>query len=150
MPAQAHTSPPKPSPTTIQTALQAAASRSDTSCARRCNTNRSKASIATTKARKAAHAHSGTVTARHRPSAAAEWSAFAVLRWSRFRQQPRFAEHVAGALDGALARDQVVAGRDQLAHGAEVALAPGPGVRHISEDGAPHHAKRGAGRGDRE
>jgi hypothetical protein len=92
----------------IQTALQAPASRRDTSWARRCRTSTSRASIAITKERNAAHAHTGTVNAGLHPAAGPGWSAGRFL----LRQQSCLAEHGAGAVDGALARDQVVAGRD--------------------------------------
>src|SRR5215470_6475582 len=112
LPTQAHSNPPKPTPIAIQTALQAAASRGDTSRARRCRTNKSRASIAITKARNTAHAHSGAVNAGLRPAARPRASAWRF----RLRQQSRLAEHGAGAVDRALARDQVVVSRDQLAH----------------------------------
>jgi hypothetical protein len=41
-------------------------------------------------------------------------------------------------------------GRDQLAHGAEVALALGAGVGHVPENGSPARAEGGTGRGHRE
>src|ERR1700722_19596275 len=125
----------------IQTALQAPASRSDTSWALRCRTNTSSASIAITKARNAAHAHTGTVNPGLRPAAGPGGSAGRF----RLRQQPGLAEHGPGAVDGATARDQVVVGRHQLAHGAEVALALGPGLGHVPEGGTPTGAEGGAG-----
>src|ERR1700722_17052507 len=130
----------------IQTALQAPASRSDTSWAMRCRTNTSSASIAITKARNAAHAHTGTVNAGLRPAAGPGGAAGRF----RVRQQPSLAEHGPGGGDGAPARDQVLVGRHQLAHGAEVAPALGAGVRHVPEGGPPTGAEGGAGRGDRE
>src|ERR1700741_2282079 len=130
----------------IQMALQMPASRSDTSWASRCKTKTSRASIAITKARKIAHAHSGTVNAGLRPPAGMGVSAGRL----RLRQQSRLAQHGPGAVDGAPAGDQVVVGRDQLPHGAEVALPLGAGVDHVPEDRSPQDAEGGAGRGDRE
>src|SRR5215472_7047158 len=97
----------------IQTALQAPASRSDTSWARLCRTNMSRTSIMTTNARNATQAHIGTVNADSRLAEAAGLSAcrgrlgFRLRRQPcLLRQQPCLAEHEASALDGAVARDQ--------------------------------------------
>src|SRR5580692_2138304 len=130
----------------IQTALQTPASRREISCAPRCRTNTSRASIAITKARNAAHAHTGAVNGGLRPAARPGASADRF----RARQQPGLAERGPGAVDGALARDQVVVRRDQLAHGAEVPLALGTGVGYVPEDGSPGRAEGRPGRGDRE
>src|ERR1700761_1758329 len=130
----------------IQTALQRPASRSETSCALRCRTNTSRASIAITKARNVAHAHTGTVNSDLPLASRAGASAGRFLPW----QQACLAEHGPGAVDGALASDQVVVGCDQLAHGAEVPPAFGACVGHEPEDGSPEHTKGRPGHGDRE
>src|ERR1700751_4465596 len=130
----------------IQTALQRPASRSETSCALRCRTNTSRASIAITKARNVAHAHTGTVNGDLPLAGRAGVSAGRFLPW----QQPCRAEHGPGAADGALAGDQVVAGCDQLAHGAEVPLALGTRMGHEPEDGSPEHTEGRPGHGDSE